>query len=60
MNIARRAVLLSAPMFAATARAQGAPLRCAVGPFQPTVGDARRADERSSPISPRRSGARWS
>ena len=27
------------------ARAQGAPLRCAVGPFQPTPGDTRRAYE---------------
>lgn len=45
MTLTRRAALLAAPLFAASARAQGAPLRCAVGPFQPTAGDTRRAYE---------------
>ncbi|MBL6458317.1 phosphate/phosphite/phosphonate ABC transporter substrate-binding protein [Belnapia sp. T6] len=37
--------LLAAPALAPSALAQGAPLRCAVGPFQPTAGDTRRAYE---------------
>ena len=46
MTLTRRAAL-SAPLLALApgARAQGAPLRCAVGPFQPTPGDTRRAYE---------------
>lgn len=41
----QRRTLLSLPMavLAAPALAQGAPLRFAVGPFQPTAGDTRRA-----------------
>ena len=52
MPITRRAALLAAPMLAApalgvgsVARADSAPLRFAVGPFQPTAGDTRRAYE---------------
>ncbi|MFC0386046.1 phosphate/phosphite/phosphonate ABC transporter substrate-binding protein [Muricoccus vinaceus] len=47
MKAARRALLLAAPALALAprARAQGAPLRFAVGPFQPTAGDTRRAYE---------------
>ena len=48
MPLTRRA-LLSAPLLpgvASLARAQGAgPIRFAVGPFQPTAGDTRRAYE---------------
>ena len=45
--LARRHLLASAPLLglAAPALAQGRPLRCAVGPFQPTAGDTRRAYE---------------
>ncbi len=50
MPLRRRALLLSAPLLGLAApdaaRAQGgAPLRFAVGPFQPTAGDTRRAYE---------------
>ena len=45
MTLTRRLFLGSAPLLAAPALAQGAPLRCAVGPFQPTAGDTRRAYE---------------
>jgi len=47
MTLARRSLLLAAATaFAAPGlRAQAAPLRCAVGPFQPTPGDTRRAYE---------------
>ena len=43
----RRALLLAAPAVAAaaSARAQTRPIRFAVGPFQPTAGDTRRAYE---------------
>ena len=46
MTLTRRAAL-SAPLLALApgVRAQSAPLRCAVGPFQPTPGDTRRAYE---------------
>ena len=44
MIVARRAVL-ALPLLAAPALAQTATLRCAVGPFQPTAGDTRRAYE---------------
>ena len=44
MRIARRA-LLATPLLALPALAQPAALRCAVGPFQPTAGDTRRAYE---------------
>jgi len=45
--INRRSALLSIPAFglAATARGADAPVRFAVGPFQPTAGDTRRAYE---------------
>jgi len=45
--ISRRSALLSIPAFglAATARAADAPVPFAVGPFQPTAGDTRRAYE---------------
>ncbi|MCI0755096.1 phosphate/phosphite/phosphonate ABC transporter substrate-binding protein [Teichococcus vastitatis] len=51
MPITRRAILLAAPSLLplpgllSRSLAQGAPLRCAVGPFQPTAGDTRRAYE---------------
>ncbi|SDD08140.1 phosphate/phosphite/phosphonate ABC transporter substrate-binding protein [Belnapia rosea] len=50
MTLSRRLALASAPLLATSvlatpALAQGAPLRCAVGPFQPTAGDTRRAYE---------------
>ncbi len=47
MTITRRATLLAAPMLglARAVRAGPAPLRFAVGPFQPTPGDTRRAYE---------------
>ena len=45
--ISRRAALLSLPALGLSVRARGvdAPLRFAVGPFQPTAGDTRRAYE---------------
>ncbi|WP_206667600.1 phosphate/phosphite/phosphonate ABC transporter substrate-binding protein [Muricoccus nepalensis] len=47
MRAPRRALLLAAPALALAtgAGAQGRPLRFAVGPFQPTAGDTRRAYE---------------
>ena len=47
MRTSRRALLLAAPALALAprARAQGRPMRFAVGPFQPTAGDTRRAYE---------------
>ncbi|MBL6079545.1 phosphate/phosphite/phosphonate ABC transporter substrate-binding protein [Belnapia sp. T18] len=45
MTPTRRLFLGLAPLLAAPALAQGTPLRCAVGPFQPTAGDTRRAYE---------------
>lgn len=47
MTLSRRSTLLAAPMLAlaARARAADAPLRFAVGPFQPTAGDTRRVYE---------------
>jgi phosphonate transport system substrate-binding protein len=45
MTLTRRLLLASAPLLATPALAQGTPLRCAVGPFQPTAGDTRRAYE---------------
>ena len=47
MKLSRRFLLAAAPLagLATPAFAQGAPLRCAVGPFQPTAGDTRRAYE---------------
>jgi phosphonate transport system substrate-binding protein len=49
MTLTRRLILASAPLLATPALAQGGgqggPLRCAVGPFQPTAGDTRRAYE---------------
>ena len=47
MRTSRRALLLATPALALAprARAQGRPMRFAVGPFQPTAGDTRRAYE---------------
>ena len=47
MPVLRRTVLLAAPglALAARSRAADAPIRFAVGPFQPTAGDTRRAYE---------------
>lgn len=47
MPLSRRAALLSAPALglASRAHAQTGPIRFAVGPFQPTAGDTRRAYE---------------
>jgi phosphonate transport system substrate-binding protein len=47
MTASRRALLLAAPAIglAGRARAQARPIRFAVGPFQPTAGDTRRAYE---------------
>lgn len=46
MPLTRRTLLAAAPLVgAASARAQAAPIRFAVGPFQPTAGDTRRAYE---------------
>ncbi|MGI4795783.1 MAG: hypothetical protein ACRYF2_14315 [Janthinobacterium lividum] len=46
--LSRRNILLAAPTLALgirTGRAAEAPIRFAVGPFQPTAGDTRRAYE---------------
>ena len=46
MSLTRRTLLAAAPLLGAMpARAQAAPIRFAVGPFQPTAGDTRRAYE---------------
>ncbi|WP_043837884.1 PhnD/SsuA/transferrin family substrate-binding protein [Muricoccus aerilatus] len=45
MTPSRRALLLAAPALGLPARARAGPLRFAVGPFQPTAGDTRRAYE---------------
>ncbi|MGK7870125.1 PhnD/SsuA/transferrin family substrate-binding protein [Falsiroseomonas sp. E2-1-a20] len=47
MTLSRRHLIAAAPLLGLTAPAvaQDAPLRFAVGPFQPTAGDTRRAYE---------------
>ena len=46
MTLTRRTLLAATPLLgAASARAQTTPIRFAVGPFQPTAGDTRRAYE---------------
>lgn len=45
MTLTRRTLLATPVLAAMPARAQGAPIRFAVGPFQPTAGDTRRAYE---------------